>query len=248
MQTLTLVCGVPLYAHGPAHSRSQGVFFSKDRKEEVIEVVEDDPERVFVASLNLTRPVMTQGEWMKGCPEQGEQSILFQLANMLGAEPCPCPQNCGHSVPRKRADFFTLYPEFKQYIAALRKTVVQTCPSCATTFCLGCGESIVRDKVARPGSGAVDDSLFHCANLQGIVVGVGLSMLEQVYTDTTSASGPSGDPPRVSKKRKLEGTPDDDDDDVYGSGPKGKKAKGGVGYAGAVKEDVCGFVQLHDLC
>lgn len=48
------------------------------------------------------------------------------------------------------------------------------------------------------------------------------------------------------KKRKVEDAPmdlDQDDDDYYGAAPRGgKKAKGGVGYAGQGKEDVCVLV------
>jgi hypothetical protein len=53
----------------------------------------------------------------------------------------------------------------------------------------------------------------------------------QGETDTTKGT---------SKRKKTAddaGTPPLDDDD-YGFGPKGKKAKGGTGYAGNVKEDV----------
>ncbi|KAH7105452.1 hypothetical protein BKA62DRAFT_689728 [Auriculariales sp. MPI-PUGE-AT-0066] len=221
-----------------------GIFFSKDRKEEVIEVVEDDPERVYVPLVNATRPVMTQGEWMKGCPEGGEQSFLFQLANLLGSEACPCPQNCGYEVKRQRSDFFTVYPEFKQYVTTLRKTVSHNCTNCGTTFCLGCGDAIARDKIHRPGASSDDNPLFHCSNLQGVILGVGLSMLEHTYAESNSASSPPGDSdkPRVAKRRKLEGTPEEEEDE-YGSGPKGKKAKGGVGYAGAIKEDMSGHLE-----
>jgi hypothetical protein len=86
-----------------------GIFFSKDRKEEVIEVVEDNPEQVYVPELNASRPVMSQGEWMKGCPEGGEQAFLFGLYNLLTAEDCKCPQGCGYTYVRKKSDFFTLF-------------------------------------------------------------------------------------------------------------------------------------------
>lgn len=84
-----------------------GIFFSKDRKEEVIEVIEEDPERVKINGQFL--PIMSQGEWMKGCPEGGEQSFLFSLYNLLSSETCACPQGCGYSVQRKKSDFFAVY-------------------------------------------------------------------------------------------------------------------------------------------
>jgi hypothetical protein len=80
--------------------------------------------------------------------------------------------------------------------------------------------------------------LFHCSNLQGVILGVGLSMVQKLFVQQTQ-----GDPrENNSKKRKAAGAtsssiPDDDDEDTYyGSGAS--KKKGGIGYAGNVKEDV----------
>jgi len=85
--------------------------------------------------------------------------------------------------------------------------------------------------------------------LQGVILGIGLSMLEQVYTDVLQEPTDDQDKARTTKKRKMDvatsashpSTPGDDDDDMYWgamSHGKGKKAKGGTGYAGDVKEDV----------
>jgi len=70
-------------------------------------------------------------------------------------------------------------------------------------------------------------------------------MLEQAYAD--QSQGPAADPgqkSRRSKKRKTETMAAsaaysglDDEDDVYYASV-GKKAKGGVGYAGEQREDV----------
>lgn len=84
-----------------------GIFFSKDRKEEVIEV-EEEPESVYMAEIKQEVKLMTQGQWMKGCPEGSEQSFLFSLYTQLSDGSCPCPNECGRSVPRKKADFFAL--------------------------------------------------------------------------------------------------------------------------------------------
>lgn len=74
-------------------------------------------------------------------------------------------------------------------------------------------------------------------------------MLEQVYADVLQESVDDQDKARTTKKRKMDvatsashpSISGDDDDDMYwaamGHG-KGKKAKGGTGYAGDVKEDV----------
>lgn len=72
-------------------------------------------------------------------------------------------------------------------------------------------------------------------------------MLEHSYAESNVAALGTSDGNNVpaKKKRKLEGTPDDDEDEYYGSGPKGKKPKGGIGYAGAVKEDVRPSLAAH---
>lgn len=54
-------------------------------------------------------PLMTQGQWMKGCPEGSEQSFLFSLYRELSEGECPCPHGCGASVKRKKSDFFALF-------------------------------------------------------------------------------------------------------------------------------------------
>ena len=99
---------------------------------------------------------------------------------------------------------------------------------------------------------APDDNerLFHCANLQGVILGVGLAMLEQYFLQE---SQPSPDDLGKTKRRKTPanstpGTPDIDDDDAvfpfhpllpgHPGGHAGKKAKTGIGYAGSIREDV----------
>lgn len=85
-----------------------GVFFSKDRREEVIEV-EEEAEVAKVLDVNESAKLMTQGQWMKGCPEGGEQGFLFsQYHELIGGE-CICPHGCGTKVPRQKQDFFALF-------------------------------------------------------------------------------------------------------------------------------------------
>jgi hypothetical protein len=85
-----------------------GIFFSKDRREEVIEV-EEESESVHVPDVNERAKLMTQGQWMKGCPEGGEQSFLFGLYSELSEGECACPHGCGTSLPRKKRDFFAIF-------------------------------------------------------------------------------------------------------------------------------------------
>jgi hypothetical protein len=110
---------------------------------------------------------------------------------------------------------------------------------CSTEFCLACGERVDLVKSASPNY----DALFHCPNLQGVILGVGLAKLELVYNEQTTATRTVSPDGSNKKKRKVAtvNIPDDDDEDIiaYGHGiPKGKKAKGGTGYAGHLKEDV----------
>jgi hypothetical protein len=105
---------------------------------------------------------------------------------------------------------------------------------------LACGERVGHVKSLAPNY----DALFHCPNLQGVILGVGLAKLELVYNEQAKSARALSPDGSNKKKRKVAtvNIPDDDDDDaitVYAYGvPKGKKAKGGTGYAGHLKEDV----------
>lgn len=231
-----------------------GIFFSKERKEEVIEV-EEEPEVIEIDGLRV--PLMTQGEWMKGCPEGGEQGFLFSLYQSLSFGSCPCPYQCGGSVEHNKADFFAVHVslslshdfvlvydvgihsqrDFLTYIDKVKGNVRQVCPSCSKTFCLACGESYSAPDKSRPGI-AAEDELFHCANLQGVILGMGLSMVQQLFTDQAkTASDSSGEPEKKKRKTdKATGTYDEDDDIITPVGAQ--KLKGGIGYAGSRQEDV----------
>jgi hypothetical protein len=74
----------------------------------VIEV-EEDPESVLIPEANERVKLMTQGQWMKGCPEGGEQGFLFGLYSQLSEGQCPCPHDCEGSVSRKKSDFFAIF-------------------------------------------------------------------------------------------------------------------------------------------
>jgi hypothetical protein len=91
----------------PGNNGGTGIFFSKDRREEVIEV-EEEAETALVSGSKEPVKLMMQGEWMKGCPEGNEQSFLFALYDFLSTNSCPCPQSCGYKLDRKRSDFFPL--------------------------------------------------------------------------------------------------------------------------------------------
>lgn len=122
----------------------------------------------------------------------------------------------------------------------LKGLVRKLCPACNKSFCLACGEPIAEAQSQD------EDILFHCPNLQGVLLGVGLFTLENKYTEQYSPAtldGVSQSKSRNPKRRKMgtgNSSPASEVDDYdYGiSGPVGKKAKGGTGYAGSQKEDV----------
>ncbi|CCA72505.1 hypothetical protein PIIN_06442 [Serendipita indica DSM 11827] len=243
------------FGDGPATARKTtdidpyaGIFFSKDRKEEVIEI-EETPEYVLLEDGETRVPLMTQGEWMRGCPEGGEQGFLFSLYQNLSSDPCPCPYQCGQVCIREKKDFFTLYPDFKQYTSHVSKLVRHVCTGCSKPYCLACGESYSQTEKARPGIGA-DDPLFHCGNLQGLMIGMGLAIV-QMQHDSQDASSkdlqtPSSPDEPEKKKRKL-GTSLKSVVPGFLSGPseddEAAKKKSGIGYAGNVKEDMSGQLE-----
>lgn len=259
------VCSLLGYFSVISNSQT-GIFFSKDRREEVIEV-EEPLEIYHIPGTNANLKLMPQGQWMKGCPEGGEQNFLFGLYNELSYEPCLCPHGCGTTVPRKKADFFAIYvsgialfvcerrsqilqPTFAEYIEHLRDVIRARCPSCSKEFCLACGEPFNHKRVRRSVPSEEDIDLLHCSNIQGVTLGIGLAMLEQLYHDQLNeVSSSSDEASRTSKKRKVENATSpvslpqnldyDDEDDTYPL-PVGvvKKSKGGIGYAGDMKEDV----------
>ncbi|CAE6494097.1 unnamed protein product [Rhizoctonia solani] len=236
------VAGKDAGVHGDPYA---GIFFSKDRKEEVIEV-EEEPELVFIPGNADPVPLMAQSEWMKGCPEGGEQGFLFQLYNGLSTGSCACPSQCGASRERSKKDFFAIYGSFTMYTAALRETVQQTCSKCKQVYCLACGEGVSTTPSQQrsfPGAAGAADVLFHCANLQGVILGIGLHMIEQLFQEHHKAHD---DTVGGSKKRKVSpqaGSYDEDDEYMSGELVRGKKAKAGTGYAGMGKEDNTGYLE-----
>ncbi|PPQ84259.1 hypothetical protein CVT25_011906 [Psilocybe cyanescens] len=217
-----------------------GIFFSKDRREEVIEI-DEIPETILIDEANETIPLVTQGQWMKGCPEGGEQSFLFSLYSQLNSPTAPCPHDCGAAIPRSKGDFFALHPNFSTYIDRLRSRVTKICPRCHSKVCLACGEpvSIDHEKHAT----TRDDPLFHCSNLQGVILGVGLIMLDQLYSQQALEADLADSSIRTTKRRKTDGInpTDGDDEDVmyYGHGKKAKSSSG-IGYDGDATEDNTG--------
>lgn len=101
-------------------------------------------------------------------------------------------------------------------------------------------------KGSESAKGSSDHDLFHCSNLQGVILGVGLALLEQLYHDQLQNPLGPENKVRTSKRRKTDPVintsmildPDDDDDSYLTPPAQGKKLKVGIGYAGDQKEDV----------
>lgn len=230
--------------------------------------MEEEPEYATLSGAKEPVKLMMQGDWMRGCPEGNEQSFLFALYDFLSNNKCPCPQSCGYELDRKRSDFFPLFvscgtffslskgsratqPEFSSYIEHLRRIVKQSCPNCNVEFCFACGEAI-NPGTSRPNS-SIDVRLFHCSNLQGVILGVGLAMLETMFVEQRRQLGDEqsqgASKAKSSKKRKMDlhssatNGDEDEDDTYYMSLPVGKKARGGTGYAGDGREDVSRTIQ-----
>lgn len=246
----TLVCTSFEELYTTTDCSPSGIFFSKDRREEVIEV-EEDAEMAQIPGFDEGIKIMSQGQWMKGCPEGSEQSFLFQLYSKLTDEtPQPCPQGCGATYIRSKSDFFGFFvrtrivvlynqlirlpiqPDFTSYILHVRAIVRKKCPRCHSEFCTACDEPISAERTHRPGAASDDNVLFHCSNLQGVILGIGLGILEQQFIEDTGGDNDSN-PGRTSKRRKT--SPNEESFLHQG---RGTRAKGGTGYAGDQKEDV----------
>ncbi|KZS97566.1 hypothetical protein SISNIDRAFT_449083 [Sistotremastrum niveocremeum HHB9708] len=229
-----------------------GIFFSKDRREEVIEM-EDRPEFFKIPGFNDSIKIMSQSEFMSGCPEGGEQGFLFALYNQLANETFKCPTTCGHTFKRNKADFFAIYPDFATYVQQLRKRIRPQCPDCTREVCLACGEGISFERNGKAVATEADDPMFHCANLQGVLLGMGLFMLENHFTAQVDST--RNQDTRNAKRRKVEDKalpmyavdPEDEYDDDHptatAAGRPRRSAPGGTGYAGDVKEDTTGQLQ-----
>ncbi|KAG9045669.1 hypothetical protein FS837_005881 [Tulasnella sp. UAMH 9824] len=249
----------------------EGIFFSKSRREEVVEV-DEEPEYVQNAALGQKLPILTRGDWMRGCPEASEQTHLFSLYNKA-SEPSRKCNACNTVIPIKKADLLTVYvsyklrphsdpqlnllaslppeqPTFELYTDSLRGNVVRKCPKCKQEVCLACGEIVSDADKNRASHQPKYDPLFHCSDLQGLLLGMGLYMIDNAYaSEMLGTGGADGtDTGRAAKKRRVDTSADDGHSsgnilsNMFGSNTAtaaGKK-KSGTGYDGAVKEDMSG--------
>lgn len=221
--------------------------------------IDEVPETMIIPETSERVPLVTQGQWMKGCPEGAEQSFLFSLYSQLSTPNAPCPHDCGATISRSKGDFFALHasifsiifyflrnltlspfqPNFSTFISRLSSRVAKICPRCHSKVCLACGEPVSADheKLATNR----DDPLFHCSNLQGVILGVGLIMLDQLFGQDNEPVEVAESTSRNTKRRKSEGVEIEEEDVPHISHGKKAKNSSGTGYDGGTQEDVCLF-------
>lgn len=91
--------------------------------------------------------------------------------------------------------------KFETYIAHLQSIVAICCPRCQMMFCLTCGDTIHKDQSQQQ---AKTNPLFHCSDLQGVILGVGLYMLDQQFDQQKERKAMTKtDALNVPKKRKV---------------------------------------------
>ncbi|KAE8257269.1 hypothetical protein A4X13_0g2464 [Tilletia indica] len=221
---------------------------SKDRVQTTIDV-EQIP-RTF--KINGTRVnELTQSEWMKGCPEGNEQSLLFQLLQRL-KEDVPCP-TCQHKFKRTDATaLLSFWPTLQEFIDHTRNVVQAGCKKCSTRFCTACGEPANKDDDVN-GNGksrssgkaietavATEDKLLHCPELQSLLLGAGLGHIERLYFDESksgSSAPAQATTEKVGQKRPKNEDTEDVSDEDGGSVKRSRVAASGTGYAGSATEN-----------
>lgn len=123
--------------------------------------------------------------------------------------------------------------------------MTKVCPRCHSKVCLACGEPVSVD--VEKHSSTREDPLFHCADLQGVILGVGLTMLDNIFNKQSQETLETADASsRNNKRRKTDSGPaeNDDGDILYYANNQAKRSKGGVGYDGDIVEDVRSFLDI----
>jgi len=100
-------------------------------------------------------------------------------------------------------------PDFQAYIEHLEGIVPQKCLRCQKTFCLACGEFVHPE--TRPSAASKTNSdaparnhpLFHCSNLQGVILGIGLFMVDRLFDEQKDFRVAPAPTLLASKKRKV---------------------------------------------
>lgn len=229
---------------------------------------------------------MTISQWMSGCPEggerqssraaekqrrslcavilAGEQGHLFQIYNMLSAEPMECSgQGCAQKYKRKAEDCFAMFvsavetlqslqrlisrpqDDWADTLAHLRHTLPRKCPKCSAVTCLACGQPSTASAGKSPAAPySPSDPLMHCVNIQHVVLGLGLFQLQKQFGQGPSAQATSSS--KTGQKRK-QSTPLSSEEEwsseeeaappSYPGAPKSSKKAKGTGYGGHGYED-----------
>jgi len=224
---------------------------SKDRVETTIDI-EQIPKRTYIDGTPVEE--VTQSEWMRGCPQGNEQSLLFGLLQQLN-EDIRCP-SCGSKQTRAGGTYSIMgfWPSLKEFVEHTRATVQRKCTRCSAAYCSACTELAQKQSNGNAKSenqeitqgAAGQDALLHCPELQSVLLGIGLGHVERLFFDD-SKSGIS-DAVKLamgSVKRKRPGgsalddieLDDDPDAELYSTLTKrSKPTVTGTGYAGHQQE------------
>lgn len=136
-----------------------------------------------------------------------EQQLLFPLYNTLSGDsfaPTKCPHGCGATIAHRESDFFAIPPDFKIYLERLLQVSHTACESCQGYVCLACGEKGERPASTessgkgkgkrKESNNSVDlstdapDILLHCPNMQAVILGVGLLLVERLCKSAAAIS------------------------------------------------------------
>lgn len=88
------------------------------------------------------------------------------------------PYKCGGIIEHDESDFFAVPESFPDYIDRLCRICQVACPKCKKSVCLACNEPCELPKTldAPKDYTRAPNVLLHCANLQAVIIGVGLHM------------------------------------------------------------------------
>lgn len=145
----------------------------------------ETPEQIAVdvGGVRTSVPVLTRSEWMSGCPEGNEQSLLFQLYQTIDEPTVACAsEGCTSTFERRKSDFLALLPTWESYTDRLAALINPSCSRCGHRTCRACGELVKPSKHQKSAESSRkengkqvdsgqnnsprDDALLHCVNIQ----------------------------------------------------------------------------------
>lgn len=203
---------------------------SKDRTKVVIEL-EQAPNKVSVVlqGKEYNAEQMTQAQWMQGCPEGSEQSHLFALYQALAETKPQCPK-CHQPAQESSRGLLLTFESVQDYYDYVQENVQPTCSKCQVQYCIACQAPVIESQAGSFNSvkqgkhSKTEANLWHCGELQAVLLGVGLAHVQQLTEEPAKRA--ADQVPIANKKTKVM--------DEYGGN---YRVDNGTGYAGAPAED-----------